>query len=117
VVTVTKTAGTTSSAGTSFYVNGVPVCGPSMSTACSVYNGAVTPDTQPAPLLFGIYGNGTGPCVTAGSGCNYQLSFTGSLAAFALWNRVLAPAEAKQTCQELARAYARPPRNITLTCN
>jgi hypothetical protein len=118
VVTVTKTAGTTSSAGTSFYVNGVPVCGPSMSTACTVYNGTVTPNTQSAPFIFGIYGNGgTANCSVAGSNCNYQLSFTGSLAAFALWNRVLAPAEAKQTCQELARAYARPPRNITLTCN
>jgi Concanavalin A-like lectin/glucanases superfamily len=117
VVTITKTAGSTSSAGTSIYVNGAGVCGPAMATACTVGGGAVTPNTQAAPWIFGLYGNGSGDCVTAGGNCNLQLSFTGTYAAFALWNRVLSAPEVKRTCEELARAYGRQPRNISLTCN
>jgi Concanavalin A-like lectin/glucanases superfamily len=117
VITMTKTAGTTTVAGTDIYVNGALVCGADSATACTVYGGAITPNTQAQPVIFGIYGNGSGDCSASGTACNYQLSFTGTLATWAVWNRALSPAEVKRGCQEMARAYARPPRSITLTCN
>jgi hypothetical protein len=117
VITITKTAGTTSVAGSDIYVNGALICGADSTTACTSFGGAITPNTQAQPVVFGIYGTGSGDCSVSGTACNYQLSFTGTLGTWAVWNRALSPAEVKRSCRALAKAYARPPRNITLTCN
>jgi len=39
------------------------------------------------------------------------------VAGYGAYNRVLNPTEIKQVCNALKSYYARPPRNITLTCN
>jgi len=56
-----------------------------------------------------VYGNGgTIP---------YSNWFNGEIAGFGVWDRELTPIEISQACRALKAEYARPPRNITLTCN
>jgi len=99
--------------------------GPINTTAKLYLNGASvaigtaatnTPNVSAGPLQFGTNGNTTvSGC--GGCSCNYQDGFSGTVAGYGAYNRVLNPTEIKQVCNALKSYYGRPPRNITLTCN
>jgi len=90
------------------YHDGAALCGKNGTVACESY-GTTTQNLTPGPVRFGVYGNGgTIP---------YSNWFNGEIAGFGVWDRELTPIEISQACRALKAEYARPPRNITLTCN
>jgi hypothetical protein len=75
-------------------------------------------NTSPTQLIsFGLYGDGRNGCNDAVNGCAYSQRFNGEIAGFAVWDRELSAQEMQQVCRTLQREYARPPRNLQLTCN